>query len=470
MSENGKLKGERLADVVSHLLNEEGVEGVLRIGALHKLLIEEHQFEYVQGTLSNRLNRYSDNRKDEECKFKRYPNGYITLPGVDFDRWRSENLDSRPSIDADTKRHLWARAAGQCEFPNCQRSLTKDNKTGNLGNFGQIAHNVAASPNGPRGDDERSTTLSDEYENLLLLCYKHHRIIDVYEEDYPVSQVRNIKQDHEERIEYLLSLENEDATTPILLEGPIGGQPSLINHPAARKALRPKFPREIISLSLNESLKETDEEYWAVVKKMLHRQLREQLFHKRDKVEHLSVFPLAPLPSCILLGRILGDKVATQLYQHHREASPENAWLWNSFSEQEKPKVEIVEPQQYHSDNDIAIAVELSQELDEDAFSVAVGDGDLDVYRVKTEDPGQTWLQSKEQLEGFQSKYRALQEELEKRYGKKRTVHILGPMPAPIAVELGRLLHPKVAPKIITYDYLENRFEQAITIKSNFTL
>ena len=42
-----------------------------------------------------------------------------------------------------------------------------------------VAHIVADTPTGPRGDVERSALLSDDVNNLMLLCYVHHKLVDV---------------------------------------------------------------------------------------------------------------------------------------------------------------------------------------------------------------------------------------------------------------------------------------------------
>ena len=51
--------------------------------------------------------------------------------------------------------------------------------SGNLSrNNAYVAHIIAAAPGGERGDPELSYKLSDDTENLMLLCDGHHREID----------------------------------------------------------------------------------------------------------------------------------------------------------------------------------------------------------------------------------------------------------------------------------------------------
>lgn len=79
-----------------------------------------------------------------------------------------------------SRRVLWTRAAGRCQYTGCNKSLIGDLISGAEDkNFGFVAHIVADTAPGPRGDTVRSPLLSDDVNNLMLLCYVHHKLIDV---------------------------------------------------------------------------------------------------------------------------------------------------------------------------------------------------------------------------------------------------------------------------------------------------
>lgn len=67
-----------------------------------------------------------------------------------------------------TKCILWGRSAGRCEFKGCNKVLFEDHLTLETSNNSNIAHIVASSPDGPRGDAKLSSELSDKIENLML--------------------------------------------------------------------------------------------------------------------------------------------------------------------------------------------------------------------------------------------------------------------------------------------------------------
>ncbi len=73
---------------------------------------------------------------------------------------------------------LWVRAGGRCEFHGCNDYLLQDKLTTNYAKLADIAHIVAHSKDGPRGDDPLALNMRNKIDNLFLACTKHHRMID----------------------------------------------------------------------------------------------------------------------------------------------------------------------------------------------------------------------------------------------------------------------------------------------------
>src|SRR5207247_847686 len=69
----------------------------------------------------------------------------------------------------------------------------------------EVAHIVAESIDGPRGDYPLPVERRNEQSNLLLLCAKHHKIIDEKLQYYTVERLRQLKEDHESEIAGTLS-------------------------------------------------------------------------------------------------------------------------------------------------------------------------------------------------------------------------------------------------------------------------
>ena len=83
---------------------------------------------------------------------------------------------------ADSKKLiLMGLCGGKCEFRGCEKSIVQDMITGEKSNFSNFAHIVASSENGPRGDKDLSSKLSNDENNIMVLCRDHHKEID----DFP---------------------------------------------------------------------------------------------------------------------------------------------------------------------------------------------------------------------------------------------------------------------------------------------
>lgn len=79
-------------------------------------------------------------------------------------------------------------------FTGCGEKLDHDTISGTTGNYAYLAHNVASSEQGARGVTELSNKLSNNPDNVLLLCDKHHRLIDkVAASDYTAPMLSAMK-------------------------------------------------------------------------------------------------------------------------------------------------------------------------------------------------------------------------------------------------------------------------------------
>ena len=77
-------------------------------------------------------------------------------------------------ISERTKKRIWAKSGGKCAFPGCGEDLIGEKGT----ILGEVCHIVARKEDGPRGKDLIAKEQIDKDENLILLCAKHHKIID----------------------------------------------------------------------------------------------------------------------------------------------------------------------------------------------------------------------------------------------------------------------------------------------------
>ncbi len=117
------------------------------------------------------------------------------------------------SISLKTKKMLWGRAANRCAFPGCRIELVMDaTETDDDSIIGEECHIIAREDNGPRGDSSFPIDKRDKYDNLMLMCNIHHKVIDDQENTYTVEILKKLKNDHIEWINSSLNIDNQKQT------------------------------------------------------------------------------------------------------------------------------------------------------------------------------------------------------------------------------------------------------------------
>lgn len=102
---------------------------------------------------------------------------------------------------------LAIKSGDTCAFPGCTRRLTlSDSDARQTVVTGQVAHIVARQREGPRGADALPETERNKYPNLIYLCSEHHNLVDGLPLTYSVQVLRQMKADHEARVESLIQV------------------------------------------------------------------------------------------------------------------------------------------------------------------------------------------------------------------------------------------------------------------------
>ncbi len=377
---------------------------------------------------------------------------------------------TRKNVPLHTKLKLFGKSAGRCEFSGCNKLVWRNDLTLTDGNFGEVAHIIPVSQDGPRGNEE-SANLQIEFSNLMLLCQQCHKEIDDKPDKYPPELLSEWKWKHEVRIEIQTRYpEDIHKSTVLLFSVNIGDRIVPINPEAYRNAMFPKYPTDEkgISIAKNNFNGHNDAEYWQAFASEIQRKVKWSFEEGIDekKIKHLSVFAIGPMPLLMFLGKCIGDTVPADLYQSHRNIDDTNqTWSW-SEEEQDTETCYVVNSHHTNKNSrNVAVVLSLSDKIDSDRYERLESEG-FSIYEITIEEPSIYFLKSRKQLEGFSREYRKLLNEIQSTHGDSCQISIIPAVPAPIAVECGRVLLPKSDPEIFVYEYddSQDRFRRVLKI------
>lgn len=365
---------------------------------------------------------------------------------------------SSSSIPDKVKLKLWVAAGGRCQYPGCNIALYRDDVTLAEMNRSYIAHIVADSPGGPRGDKELSPKLAKEFSNLMLLCDTHHRLID--REDvagHPVEHLERFKKDHEERIDHVTGLDSKRKTYIVTYAANIGTRKGHIASEQVRAAVLAEdmYPAILGSIDLDMTQNATTDDsatFWETECKNIDGFMAARVYGRGpdgNEMKHLSVFALAPIPLLMYLGKRLGDILPMKIYQRHRATED---WVWPSSSEDTQSYLlEVVCPARAGA-SDVILELSLSDTIDPDSIR-RILDDELPWYRLSIPEPNRDHLKSKTQLCEFSDLYHRTLSRISSDAGKECTIHLFPAVPVSVAIQMGRNLLPKADARIQVYDF-----------------
>lgn len=364
---------------------------------------------------------------------------------------------------------LWGLAAGRCQYNGCNEKLYEDPLTRSKFNQSYVAHIIADEPGGPRGDAILSKKLKADISNLMLLCDRHHRLID--KEDvagHTVERLTEMKRKHEERIDLLTAIKDEKRSNVVLYGSNIGKHDSSLNLNCAQEGLIPfRFPAEAscIELSLkNSSSEDHNENFWKTEVENLEKLFERKITQLRAErpIKHYSIFGLAPQALLIKLGTLFGDIYPADVYQLKKEPVATWAWLEDDTA---TVKYEINRPK--NKTKIVALKFSLSAKISDERITKILGE-ECSVWELAAANPHNDLIRKKEQLSEYRTIVRSLLDEIKLFHGEEVKLHIFPAMPVSTSIELGRVWNPKSQLPLVLYDqnWKNGGFSRAFEITS----
>ena len=304
----------------------------------------------------------------------------------------------------------------------------------------------------------------------MLMCLKHHRMIDQIIKTYSVDTLREMKESHEKRIELLTSIQPNKTSNVIIYRGRVGSFQPVIEFQEALLAMFPDYyPADHFShdLSMTGNLATDDApNFWDVQVENLEAQFRrkiEPLLENDQERNHYSVFAFAPIPLLMKLGTLLPDKYPAQVYQLKKEPP---TWEWQP--ESDIFDFTVSEPTENHKT--VALNLSLSADIDNQRIYDALQTENVSVWHMGAQEtifPKNDHLRGKGQLILFSRHIRKLLNKIKMTHGQDTTLHIFPAISVAYAVEIGRAWSEKADMPLAIYDQNNktNGFLHALTIK-----
>jgi hypothetical protein len=370
---------------------------------------------------------------------------------------------SKRTLSPQDQRVLLAEAGGQCELDGCPEFIYEDMLTKQEFNFGEYAHIIGDSKDGPRGD----VVLSDEYctnrKNIMLLCPKHHKMIDTLLEKYSTEDLFAMKKRHEERVRRILSIGKDRFSTVITYAANVGCHNCVISPDEANETLLldgwyPSESRPIELGLVNSSVKDKSPEYWATERQNLEQQfqLKIEQYLQANRMSRFSVFAIAPMPLLVLLGTLMSDKFDVKVYQLHKEP---RSWMWQTDKVQpfivKEPENKIGKPVMVFSLSSAAIRDRVDRLYDGQNVSI---------WELTIPEPNNDYLRSNEQLGDFRVIVRAILEDINIHAPANEAIDVHMAMSVSCAVTLGMVRNTKADRAFNLFDRNNDQDIKVMTI------
>jgi hypothetical protein len=372
---------------------------------------------------------------------------------------KSEKKERRPAIPPVTQLRLWTMAGGRCEFPGCNELLLRDDLTLTPGNYANIAHIIAYSPKGPRGDEILSKKLEKDISNLMLMCLRHSRMIDSKENlsVYTVDFLKKCKYDHEQRVNLQTGIAESKKSTVVRIQSNIRGRRVEVpyNDTCVSLMCAGRYPvdEKGVLVDITNIDYSLEKSFWDTAAGQIDSTIKKAFTVGNDgkKISHISIFGIAPIPLLAYLGFKLGNTVNADIYIKTRE-KPWSLTL-------SKPNLKFLTEgnnTEVKSDNAVLVIGISGGGASAEEVNKHIG-SDVPVYVIRAVEPGLDSIQCVEDIEAFRIVYRKAITEITERHGKKCKIHLFAAIPTCAAIVCGREVLHGVDPQILVYEHVDGQ-------------
>lgn len=386
------------------------------------------------------------------------------------------NKKPNRSIHPDEKIKLWVKAGGRCEI--CNEYLLKDKLSAREFNFAEKAHNVGiGSGKSPRSKSPLTTKERNTEENLLLLCPKHHKMVDnkKFAGEFTVERLKEYKTNHEKRIQYVTGFTNERKSVVLRMMNRIKQHSIAVSNEEVRIALdtcERRFPEYLLSTEKNVEINLTgmpdkvSPSYWKIGQQKIDDVITKQLEPKADEkiIKHISIFALARIPLLIYLGYRLGDKIPIDVYQKQRNENED--WNWCRDKKAVTFAYKKIQEGNPKSKKIILLAAISGKIHLTDLPSFVTSEYTIYEITPTEVEPHRDIINDKKTLINFKNSYQRLMRLIEKEHGGSNELLLFPALPLSAAVYCGRELLQDTSPVLTIFDRENSKYVKTFSINN----
>jgi hypothetical protein len=369
-------------------------------------------------------------------------------------------------VGAEDKLKVWVRCGGRCVF--CNEYLLESDLTLRPVSLGEVAHNAAASDQGPRAEPTLSADERNSVDNLLLLCGRHHPDADKKAQTdlLTFEQLKARKEEHERRVFEATASVARKPTALLRMQGHVRGAPVDLSVETATEAVirsRTRFPelafshdRRSIEIDLRQVAAEraADTGYYdaatARIDELIDQLLRPAV--ERQRVAHISLFALARLPLLVYLGSRIDDALEVDVFQRHRASE---SWVWPDPADDDPQFTSRREaPSEESKDrpNEAVLIINASGTIHPAELPENLAALPLYVIELDHGPPHPDSVRSRAVRDSFERAMRQTLATLEETDKGVTKLHVFAAAPVSVAVTLGRAVGWGIHPHLVVHD------------------
>lgn len=393
--------------------------------------------------------------------------GSKPLKPADLSKWndaRNELLKAGRGKRASQQvnKEVMRDALHLCMYPGCGERLDQVGASSRIGNVGQLAHIVGADPLGPRGRSD-SHALAGKASNLMLLCYKHHRLIDEIDpEAFSIATLEKMRIEHVRKVDSLVAKMKWPVVRPLIIRGGIAGQAPAITRreiDESLEALEVTATADIQEYLSSATAERPTENYGALMLGQLKPSIANLIttLQGRDlgpaSDDGLAVYALHDTPVLILAGRLIGEARHVHVMQRNRDTQ---SWKWqDAAAATPSIKVDLAQRARAQSKGMQAVlTIALSDQFQESWLSPSmlseIGAGRHGWMSIDTASPAHNVIKSPADLAQVMTNVRSALRTLQGDMNASE-IHLIVVAPVSVALSIGRALQAGNHPPIIVY-------------------